>query len=96
MQSGKHKAAFRARNVTATFEKWALGLKTGVVNDNLLSEIGSGFGEPGGTTHSKKIPGSIPPSGGNDKTGRKNLITKRKILTKNRHDPTGSCLNSEI
>ena len=36
------------------------GLKTGVENDIFWSEIGSGFGEPGGTPPSR-IPRSTPP-----------------------------------
>ena len=36
------------------------GLKTGVKNKIFLSEIGSGFGEPGGT-RPPKIPWNTPP-----------------------------------
>ena len=36
------------------------GLKTGVENGIFWSEIGSGFGEPGGTPL-PKIPRSVPP-----------------------------------
>ena len=41
--------SFRAGKVVWTFEKRVPGLKTGMENDILWSEIGSGFGEPGGT-----------------------------------------------
>ena len=36
------------------------GLKTGVENDIFWSQIGSGFGEPGGTPP-QQFPGVIPP-----------------------------------
>jgi len=54
--------SFRARKVTGTFEKRAPGLKTGVENGILYSEIGSGFREPGGTLP-PRIPRSAPPPG---------------------------------
>ena len=38
------------------------GLKTGAKNDIIWSEIGSGFGEPGGTPP-PRIPRSPPPGG---------------------------------
>ena len=41
--------SFRAGKVVWTFEKRVPGLKTGMENDILWSEIRSGFGEPGGT-----------------------------------------------
>ena len=39
------------------------GLKTGVESDIFWSEIGSGFGKPGGTPQ-PRIPRNIPPGGG--------------------------------
>ena len=57
---------FRARKVTGTFEKRAPGQKTGVENYTFWSEIGPGFGEPGGTPP-PRIPSSIPPPGGNSR-----------------------------
>ena len=56
--------SFRAGKVVWTFEKRVPGLKTGVENDILWSEIGSGFGEPGGTWaahHHQEYPGVLPP-----------------------------------
>ena len=43
-------------------EVTAWGLKTGLENDTFWSEIGSGFGEPGGTTQ-PRIPRSTPTPG---------------------------------
>ena len=54
--------SFRAGKVVWTFEKQVPGLKTGVENDILWSEIGSGFGEPGGTWaahHHQEYPGVV-------------------------------------
>ena len=42
------------------YEFYRSGVKTGVDNYILLSEIDSGFGEPGGTPL-RRIPRSIPP-----------------------------------
>ena len=57
--------SFRAGKLVWTFEKRVPGLKTGVENDILWSEIGSGFGEPGGTWaahhHQEYPPPRIPP-----------------------------------
>ena len=56
--------SFRAGKVVWTFEKRVPGLKTGVENDILWSEIGSGFGEPDGTWaahHHQEYPGVLPP-----------------------------------
>ena len=39
------------------------GLKTGVESDIFWSEIGSGFGKPGGTPQ-PRIPRNTPPGGG--------------------------------
>ena len=56
--------SFRAGKLVWTFEKRVPGLKTGVENDILWSEIGSGFGEPSGTWaahHHQEYPGVLPP-----------------------------------
>ena len=56
--------SFRAGKVVWTFEKRVPGLKTGVENDILWSEIGSGFGELGGTWaahHHQEYPGVLLP-----------------------------------
>ena len=59
--NAKHKTPLRARKVTGTFEKQAPGLKTGVENDICWSEMGSGFGEPGGTPPPRILPLLPPP-----------------------------------
>ena len=41
--------AFRVRKLSGTFVKRAPGLKMGVENGIFWSEIGSGFGDAGGT-----------------------------------------------
>ena len=53
------KNRFQARKVLGCFEKRTPGLKTGMENGTFWSEIGSGFGEPGGTPP-PRIPRGTP------------------------------------
>ena len=64
------------------------GLKTGVENDTFWSEIGSGFGEPGGTVLPPRIPWSTP---------RGPSHTKRWISSVHNHYPVQweACMDNE-
>ena len=93
--------SFRAGKVVWTFEKRVPGLKTGVENDILWSEIGSGFGEPGGTWaahhHQEYPPPRIPPPPSRIRFWEMNWTIQRKEIfpadSANVRYPVGSDLS---